>query len=241
MTYRKDIEGLRAIAVAVVLLYHFGVPGLDGGFIGVDVFFVISGFLITSLLISERARHGRVSFATFYARRARRLLPISATVLVATAIGSAFSPPAPLLSDTAADIRWAALFAANILFARRGSDYLGAELAPSPLRHYWSLAVEDKFTLIWPALIALATLGARRIRLRVGAVMAVLIGALLRRLGHADLVDTDLGLLRPAHPRLELGLGALLAALAPQFDRVPSGVRGSAGWAWPVSSSPLAR
>lgn len=230
MTYRKDIEGLRAIAVAVVLLYHFGVPGLDGGFIGVDVFFVISGFLITSLLISERARHGRVSFATFYARRARRLLPISATVLVATAIGSAFLLPAPLLSDTAADIRWAALFAANILFARRGSDYLGAELAPSPLRHYWSLAVEEQFYVIWPALIALATLGARRIRLRVGAVMAVLIGASF--VASVLLTSsTPTWAYYGLHTRAwELGLGALLAALAPQFDRVPSGVRAMLGW-----------
>ena len=73
MTYRRDIEGLRALAVVAVLLYHFGVPGLDGGFVGVDVFFVISGYLITSLLTDERTRTGRVSILRFYARRARRL------------------------------------------------------------------------------------------------------------------------------------------------------------------------
>ena len=86
MTYRRDIEGMRAIAVVAVLLYHFGVPHTDGGFVGVDVFFVLSGFLITSLLLHERDTSGRISFAAFYARRARRLLPISATVLVATAV-----------------------------------------------------------------------------------------------------------------------------------------------------------
>ena len=110
MEYRRDIEGLRAIAVAVVLLYHFGVAGFDGGFVGVDVFFVISGYLITSLLLHERERHGRVSFSTFYARRARRLLPISATVLVATAIAGAVVLPATRLTDLGADVRWSAGF-----------------------------------------------------------------------------------------------------------------------------------
>ena len=89
MQYRKDIEGLRAIAVGVVLLYHFHVSAFEGGFVGVDVFFVISGFLITSLLLHERDKHGSISFAGFYARRARRLLPISITVLVATALAGA--------------------------------------------------------------------------------------------------------------------------------------------------------
>lgn len=230
MHYRKDIEGLRAIAVTVVLLYHFGVPGLDGGFIGVDVFFVISGFLITSLLIAERERTGRVSFLAFYARRARRLLPISAVVLVATAIGAALLLPASMLKDAAADVRWSALFSANILFARRGSDYLGSELAMSPLRHYWSLAVEEQFYVVWPAIIAVATVAARRVRVRVGQVMAVLIGGSFA----ASIVLTTssptwayYGL----HTRAwELGIGALLAAAAPTFTRIPSSVRAALGW-----------
>jgi peptidoglycan/LPS O-acetylase OafA/YrhL len=97
VTYRRDIEGLRALAVVAVLLYHFGVPGLDGGFVGVDVFFVISGYLITSLLTDERTRTGRVSILRFYARRARRLLPISTVVIVVTAVAGAVVMPATRL------------------------------------------------------------------------------------------------------------------------------------------------
>ena len=89
MRHRRDIEGLRAVAVIAVVLYHFGVPGFDGGYVGVDVFFVVSGFLITSILVTERQSTGRISFRDFYARRVRRLLPISAVVLVVTALASA--------------------------------------------------------------------------------------------------------------------------------------------------------
>jgi peptidoglycan/LPS O-acetylase OafA/YrhL len=228
--YRRDIEGLRAIAVVVVLLYHFGVPGLRGGFIGVDVFFVISGFLITSLLLDERTRKGRISITGFYARRARRLLPISATVLVATAIAGALVLPATRLPDLAADVRWAAAFAANFLFAKRGADYLTADLAPSALRHYWSLAVEEQFYVVWPALIMLVTLGARSVRRRVGVAMALLIAASFT----ASVVLTPrtpswayYGL----HTRAwELGVGALLATLITRAERIPPAVRAALGW-----------
>ena len=135
VTHRRDVEGLRAIAVLAVLLYHFGVPGLGGGFVGVDVFFVISGFLITSLLVHERTTTGRVSFVHFYARRARRLLPISAVVIALTALASAIWLPATRLGDVADDVKAAALFGANLLFAHRGTDYLTAGLDPSPLQH----------------------------------------------------------------------------------------------------------
>ncbi len=148
MRHRRDIEGLRALAVVAVLLYHFGVPGFDGGFIGVDVFFVISGFLITSLLLHERTVTDRISIRRFYARRARRLLPISATVIVATVIAGAVWMPVTRLSDLAEEARAAAAFAANLLFAHRGTNYLTAGLDPSPLRHYWSLAVEEQFYVI---------------------------------------------------------------------------------------------
>ena len=143
MRHRRDIEGLRALAVIAVLLYHFGVPGTAGGLIGVDVFFVISGFLITSLLLHERSVSGRISIQRFYARRARRLLPISATVIVATVIGGAIWLPATRLPDLAEEARASALFGANLLFGHRGTNYITAGLDPSPLRHYWSLAAEE--------------------------------------------------------------------------------------------------
>lgn len=235
MEYRNDIEGLRAIAVGVVLLYHFGVAGFDGGFVGVDVFFVISGYLITSLLLHERERHGRVSFSAFYARRARRLLPISATVLVATAIAGAVVLPATRLTDLGADVRWSAGFGANVLLARRGADYLTSDLPPSPLQHYWSLAVEEQFYVVWPLLIALVTLGVavgRSTALR--ARVAVTMGALIAASFTASVVLTTS---QPSwayyglHTRAwELGVGALGAALTPLIVKRAPRLRAAGGW-----------
>jgi peptidoglycan/LPS O-acetylase OafA/YrhL len=122
--HRSDIEGLRAIAVIAVLLFHFGVPGTDGGYVGVDVFFVISGFLITALLLREKEATGTISLRDFYARRIRRLLPVSFAVVVVTAIaGIVWLSPARL-DDFAQEIVAAALFFPNMLFASRGANYL---------------------------------------------------------------------------------------------------------------------
>jgi len=231
MVHRRDIEGLRALAVVAVLLYHFGVPGFDGGFVGVDVFFVISGFLITSLLLDEREDSGHVSIRRFYARRARRLLPISATVIVATVIAGAVWLPATRLHDLAEEARAAALFAANLLFADRGTNYLTAGLDPSPLRHYWSLAVEEQFYVVWPALIGLVTLGARNIRRRTGWAMTVIVVAsfALSALLSADQPSWSyFGL----HTRAwELGVGALLACMLPFIEQVSERVLAPIGWA----------
>lgn len=230
MKYRSDIEGLRAIAVLAVLLYHFHVPGLDGGFIGVDVFFVISGYLITSLLISERQRDGRISIISFYARRARRLLPISAVVLVGTAIAGAALLSATRLQELAEEVTSSAFFAANVLFADRGTNYLTAALEPSPLRHYWSLAVEEQFYVVWPALIALVTMRARNVRVRTAWAMGVIVvvSYALSGLLTADAPSWSyFGL----HTRAwELGVGALLASLAPNVARIPGNVRTALGW-----------
>ena len=231
MRHRSDIEGLRAIAVIAVLLYHFGVPGFDGGFVGVDVFFVISGYLITSLLLQERMSAGRISIIRFYARRARRLLPISAVVIVATVVAGAVWLPSTRLTDLAEEARAAALFAANLLFGERGTDYLTAGLDPSPLRHYWSLAVEEQFYVLWPGLIALVTIGARSVRRRTAWAMGVLVAGsftLSVLLTESDPSWSYFGL----HTRAwELGVGALLACLAPHVARLADDVRGPIGWA----------
>ncbi|MFD8786359.1 acyltransferase family protein [Kitasatospora sp. NPDC059599] len=146
--FRPDIEGLRGIAVLSVLAFHSAVPGLTGGYVGVDVFFVISGFLITGLLTNRP-----LGLWDFAARRARRILPAAATVLVATAVaGGALLDPLRG-TDLARDLIAAAGQFANWRFVGRQTDYLAAEQAPSPLQHFWSLGVENQFYLLWGVLL----------------------------------------------------------------------------------------
>jgi peptidoglycan/LPS O-acetylase OafA/YrhL len=160
--WRPDIEGLRALAVGVVIAAHIGFPYMAGGFVGVDVFFVISGFLITSLLLREIDKTGTVSIAGFYARRAVRLLPAAATVLLATLVAAWLWLPRTRLGEIAADAATAALNVINLRLAQEGTDYLNATAEPSPLQHFWSLAVEEQFYIVWPlVLLAIAFLGAK--------------------------------------------------------------------------------
>ncbi|CAM3426248.1 acyltransferase family protein [Nocardioides dubius] len=152
-TLRSDVQGLRAVAVLTVIASHAQFAPMAGGFVGVDVFFVISGFLITQLLIREVDRNGRVSIADFYARRARRILPAATLVLIVTAVASAlwlgpiYGPGA--LEDTI----WAGFFAINVHLGLAETDYFATDLPPSPVQHYWSLAVEEQFYLVWPLVI----------------------------------------------------------------------------------------
>ncbi len=151
--FRPDIEGLRAVAVVAVVLLHAGMPGVGGGFVGVDVFFVISGFLITGLLWREVSTAGSVRLRRFYGARARRLLPASAAVGVVTAIASAVLLP-PLQADAVLyDGIASALYVNNYWAISQGVHYFGGNKPPSPFQHYWSLGVEEQFYLVWPAII----------------------------------------------------------------------------------------
>ena len=169
--FRADIQGLRAIAVGAVLLYHAGLPFLPGGYVGVDVFFVISGFLITSHLLDQLERHGRLRFGEFYARRARRILPASFVVLILSVIAALIWYPPLLMADVWAGAVATALYVPNYFFAAADADYLAEVSSPSLFQHYWSLGVEEQFYLLWPALLALTWMLVRTRR----ALLAVLL------------------------------------------------------------------
>jgi len=149
--FRPEIEGLRALAVLLVLGYHFKVPGLLGGFAGVDVFFVVSGYLITSQILNQGLLDGP-SLLDFYARRVRRIVPLATAVLVLTALTVLVLLGAARLRSLSYDFVASAVFLGNLPAAAAG-EYLTGVSLPSPLRHFWSLAVEEQFYLFWPALV----------------------------------------------------------------------------------------
>lgn len=151
--FRLDVQGLRAVAVGAVVLYHAGVPWLPGGYVGVDVFFVISGFLITGHLLRSLERDGRVGFAEFYARRARRILPASFAVLLVTLAVAALTLGPVRVREAAVDAVATAVYVPNLLFAYQGTQYLNEMDPPSLFQHYWSLGVEEQFYLVWPVLL----------------------------------------------------------------------------------------
>jgi len=173
-TFRPDIEGLRSLAVLMVLVYHAKFDLASGGLIGVDVFFVLSGFLITSLLLRELATTGTVSLSNFWARRARRLLPAAGLVVVVTLIASRFMMDGLSQGELARDAVAASLFVANLRFWEVGTDYLSQGLPESPLLHFWSLAVEEQFYFVWPSMLLVLVRFARLRRQALGALIAVL-------------------------------------------------------------------
>jgi peptidoglycan/LPS O-acetylase OafA/YrhL len=213
--FRPDIEGLRAVAIVAVLLCHAGVGFLAGGYVGVDVFFVISGFLITRLLLGELDRTGTISLRGFYARRAKRLLPLSA-VLLATVGVLAMILLSPLRNtEVAGDIVAAALYVANWHFAAQSVDYFAQGLEPSPVLHLWSLAIEEQFYLVWPGLMLAATWFWRRsgraVRPVLWVVLAiVLVGSLVYGIALTD-EKPAFAYFSTFARAWELGLGAALA------------------------------
>jgi peptidoglycan/LPS O-acetylase OafA/YrhL len=169
---RPDIQGLRAIAVGAVVLFHLWPRRVPGGYVGVDVFFVISGFLITSHLL-QRPPSTRRELGAFWARRIRRLLPAALVVLVVTLVVSRLFAPALQWASTAREATAAAFYVENWSLASQALDYLAADSAPTPVQHFWSLSVEEQFYLMWPLLVALATVLAAR-RPRWGPVLTLL-------------------------------------------------------------------
>ncbi|RUW63378.1 acyltransferase family protein [Mesorhizobium sp. M7A.F.Ca.US.008.03.1.1] len=155
-SFRPDIQGLRALAVGGVVAFHFGLTALPGGFAGVDIFFVISGYLITRHLLQEIGDSGRLNLWRFYARRARRLLPASLFVILATLVAGAFilSPEEQALYSKGA--MFASAYMINLWLIRWSFDYFASDAANNPFIHFWSLSVEEQFYLAWPALLVFA-------------------------------------------------------------------------------------
>ncbi len=160
--YRPDIEGLRAIAILLIVAYHAGLPGFSGGFIGVDVFFVISGFLITRNLLDESTVRGTIRFREFWARRIRRLVPALAIMIVATLAFSYFIFAPFDTLNIAKQGGASALYVSNILFATNAQNYFAPSINKSPFLHTWSLGVEEQFYLVWPFVVFVALVVGRR-------------------------------------------------------------------------------
>ncbi len=213
--FRPDIEGLRAVAVLLVLIYHAGLP-LENGFLGVDVFFVISGFLITGILLRELMASGTISWGRFVGRRVRRLLPAAILVLVVTAAVSWFAVPGLRRREIGTDIAGAALYGVNWLFAHRAVDYLASDTRPSPVQHYWSLAVEEQFYVVWPLALILLALVLRRFGRRpslrsVGLLLAVLAVPSFAYAVWLSALDPARAYFVTTTRAWELGVGAALA------------------------------
>jgi peptidoglycan/LPS O-acetylase OafA/YrhL len=229
---RGDIQGLRAVAVVAVIANHLvGWP--TGGFVGVDVFFVVSGFLITRILLRAADAPGGISLRQFYARRIRRIVPTALLVLTATLIGSHFLFNGPRAAATAWDASNALLFTANWRFIAVGTDYFAADAAVSPLQQFWSLAVEEQFYLVWPSLlVVLFALPAVR-RARVGAVVVVIAVVVATSFVFSLRQSTDaptVAYFSTFTRAWELGAGALLAVASPRLSRMPAVLRFLLGW-----------
>jgi peptidoglycan/LPS O-acetylase OafA/YrhL len=240
--YRGDIEGLRAVAVLAVVLFHAGVPGAGGGFIGVDVFFVISGFLITGMLWREVSTAGTVRLGRFYGARARRLLPASATVGVVTMIASSILLSPLEVRSVLKDGIACALYVGNYRFAQQGIDYLASDRLPSPFQHYWSLGVEEQFYLVWPPLIIGAAwlIQRARRRTREGATSSTTPYLVVLALVAAGSFTTSVITTHVAAPvaffslptrAWQLAAGGLVALTATQWRRLPPLAAAIAGWA----------
>src|SRR5919197_457357 len=222
--FRPDLEGLRAVAVILVLLFHGRVPGFGGGYVGVEVFCVLSGFLITGLILREQAATGRVSLPAFYARRARRLLPAAALALAVTLAASVAVLPPLQVVDVAQDAAASALYAANIHFALQATDYLQSELAPSPVLHYWSLGVEEQFYLFWPAIVLLVVRGSARFGGRVAiTAIAISVASFLLAVWVTGF-DEPWAFFSLPMRAWELGLGAILAVGVGRLAAIPGRV-----------------
>lgn len=234
---RGEIQALRALAVALVVLFHLWPGRVPGGYVGVDVFFVISGFLITGHLLREAESTGGVRLGRFWARRARRLLPAAYLVVAVTVAATLLVAPPALWQQWFREILGATLYAENWVLAADAVDYLAAEADPSPVQHYWSLSTEEQFYLVWPLLVLASAAVAVRVRRSTRAIAGVVLAAAtLASFAYSLWLTVE----NPASAYFvtptrawQFGAGALLALLLARPDRRPvlgDGVRAAVSW-----------
>lgn len=227
--FRPDIEGLRGVAILMVVAFHCGLPALPGGFIGVDVFFVLSGYLITGLLVAEIERTGHIRLVQFYARRVRRLLPASALMVLFTLAAAALLLAPGEIDLTSRAARATAVYMSNLFFAGNAADYFAPDIETNPLLHTWTLAVEEQFYLFWPVLILL------------GLKLLKSMKALLAVLGLLTLLSFALCVWQTAHAGVyafyglparawEFALGGLAALVPGTLVRLPAAAWLGLGW-----------
>lgn len=206
MRFRHDIQGLRALAVLLVVAHHYFPETLTGGYLGVDVFFVISGYIITQVLIENHQTSLKEFLMNFYARRVRRILPLAILVVSSSTLITYLLLGSVTGGDTARDGIFASLFIANIHFSSMAVDYFSSELPRSILQHYWSLAIEEQFYLVWPAIFFLTNKKGKCLVVVFVASSVSFTYALVQTLGGSITAYLSTG------ARLwELGLGAALA------------------------------
>ncbi|MCV7347673.1 acyltransferase [Mycolicibacterium rhodesiae] len=235
-TFRADIEGLRAVAVLAVVLFHAAVPGIGGGFVGVDVFFVISGFLITGLLWREVSSTGTVRLRSFYGARARRLLPASAFVGVVTMAATGLLLPPLQAEPGIIDGIASALYVSNFLFALRGVDYFAGHMAASPFLHYWSLGVEEQFYLVWAPLLLSTAWLVRRARRRSVTTPFIVVLTLVAVVSFAlsflaTYIAPTMAFYSLPTRAWQLATGGLVALTAHRWQRLAPRIAAITGWA----------
>ena len=230
--FRPDIAGMRALAVALVVLYHAGLSAVSGGFVGVDVFFVISGFVITGVLLRERDKTGGTSLLAFYARRARRILPAATVVIIVTILISYRWLGFIAGDQVSADAKTAALFFANFHFISLSTNYFTATLPPSPLQHFWSLAVEEQFYFVYPAIFLGAAVVWKRFPLArklAVVLLAVIVASFVLSVVQTS-TNANAAYFSPFTRAWELALGALVAIGARPLSKIPSALAGILTW-----------
>ena len=220
------------MAILLVVLFHAGFPGVSGGYVGVDVFFVISGFVITGVLLRERASTGSTSILAFYGRRARRIIPAATLVIIATVLAAHLFLDPLSAGQTAVDGQWASVFLANFHFAATGSNYLASLMPPSPLQNYWSLAVEEQFYIVYPTIFLIVAVVFTRQSLR--ARLRVLLGFIVLASYVLSIVLTSTNpsgaFFSPLTRAWELALGGLVAVYSDRLRRLGPSVAAVASW-----------